>query len=43
MSKSPLQDFTTHKSKLLKNERVRLCGICSKGTADQIEDTARTL
>lgn len=30
MSKSPLQDFTTHKSNLLKNERVHLCGICSR-------------
>ena len=35
--------FTTHKSKPLKNGRVRPCGICSKDTADQIEGTARTL
>lgn len=35
--------FHHAQSKLLKNERVRPCGICSKDTADQIEDTARTL
>ena len=38
-----LLHFTTHKSKPLKNGRVRPCGICSKDTADQIEGTARTL
>lgn len=35
--------FHHAQSKPLKNGRVRPCGICSKDTADQIEDTARTL